>query len=199
MNKDKIDPNTENQFGGGGTQRLEEIDHSDGDYGKYFIPVTTDDCRKIQYAHSLEREGVSYLAPDVLQRVWYYEAFPIRGAEIRWHYCAFDPLSFEYGDGRAPWPVGYCNGNCPVHATEEEAREHFRQYILDKCEFTKWEEESKGSPTRNVAKMAGFLGQMGFVTIPAHDRDIPLCDKHSDRDSLDKLFLLSDFQEFVSC
>ena len=81
MNKDKIDPNTENQFGGGGTQRLEEVDHNDG-YGEYFTPVATDGGGKIQYAYSLERKGVSYLAPDALQSVRYYEAFPIRGLKF---------------------------------------------------------------------------------------------------------------------
>lgn len=193
---------TAKEFRINGDSPLEEINHED-DYGEYFTPITTDSGGIIQYARSLDREGVSYVAPDILDKVWYYEAFPIRGAEIRWHYCVFDPLEFEHGDGRGPVAVGYCDENCLGHPTEEEAREHFRQYILDKCEFvTALSEGMKcrvcGSSAKNVAELASFLGQMGFVTIPSHDRQIPLCASHSNRDALDKLFLLSDFQEFVS-
>lgn len=190
------------EFNGSEASRLEEIDLEDG-CDEYFAPITIDGGRKIQYARSLERSGFSYLAPDGLERVWYYEAFPIRGTEVRWHFCRFDPVAFECGDKSGPSPVGYCKRNCPGHATEEEAREHFRQYILDKCEFVTASGEGVkcrvcGSSAKKVAELANFLGQMGFVTIPLHDRRIPLCARHSNRDTLDKLFRLSDFQEFVS-
>jgi hypothetical protein len=34
------------------------------------------------------------------------------------------------------WPVGLCASGCPGHATEQEAREHWRLYLIQGIEFT---------------------------------------------------------------
>lgn len=41
----------------------------------------------------------------------------------RWHYT-------QRNDDRI-WPIGYCADGCPGHQTSDEAREHFRVYVLD--------------------------------------------------------------------
>lgn len=44
-----------------------------------------------------------------------------------WHYtCANDDFIY---------PVGYCADNCPGHATEQEAKDHYKEYLLDNVQI----------------------------------------------------------------
>lgn len=43
----------------------------------------------------------------------------------KWHYTTHNRRL-----GTAP--IGYCANDCPGHGTAEEARDHYRQYMLDK-------------------------------------------------------------------
>ncbi|MCX6927045.1 MAG: hypothetical protein NT154_28145 [Verrucomicrobia bacterium] len=166
--------------------------------GEYFAPEKTG---QVRYGKRLDDEDCDYLAPDMVQHVVFYEGFPYKGATgILWHYCAFDPLDYE-ATGQVPWPVGHCANGCPGHASPDEAREHFRKYLVDKAEFKRCTEPVPcrvcGRPTQQWASLAGSLGSMGDVTIPAHDRVIALCQDHLNRKTLGDIFRLSDFQEFV--
>ena len=49
----------------------------------------------------------------------YYSARKLKETGL-WHYTV------------GSHPVGYCADDCPGHATEEEACEHYKQYLLDK-------------------------------------------------------------------
>lgn len=41
----------------------------------------------------------------------------------KWHFTSMN-------DGQI-WPIGYCADGCPGHDTEQEARDHQREYVLD--------------------------------------------------------------------
>lgn len=45
-----------------------------------------------------------------------------------WHYVSAH-------HSRGTYPIGYCAVGCEGHETEEEAREHARQYLLDHLTF----------------------------------------------------------------
>jgi len=45
-----------------------------------------------------------------------------------WHYT----VALDENDKRGlAYPVGYCADDCPGHATEHEAREHYAQWVCD--------------------------------------------------------------------
>lgn len=45
----------------------------------------------------------------------------------RWHYCC--------SHNGSAYPVGLCAKDCPGHATAQEAREHYRQGLLQDLRF----------------------------------------------------------------
>ena len=97
----------------------------------------------------------------------------------KWHYTT-------HNKRLGTRPIGYCAENCPGHDTAEEAREHYRQYRLDKellfhddhenprtlhkCEHAGCEEYTSGSAT---------MGPYLFWY---------LCSEHRTRDAVEILF-----------
>lgn len=78
-------------------------------------------------------------------------------------------------------PVGYCADNCPGHPTADEARLHYRTYLLDTAfeETTvRWSDcKVCGAPTKRIITVGP--GRMEFY---------PVCDAHADRrTTLDQL------------
>jgi hypothetical protein len=76
-------------------------------------------------------------------------------------------------------PVGYCADSCPGHDTPEEAREHYRQYLLDKCvvPIVMLEEQRKCLECGEWTQDA--------VLIDARER-LVLCKEHQGREFLEK-------------
>lgn len=89
-----------------------------------------------------------------------------------WHYTCRN-------DDRV-WPVGYCAQDCPGHATPEEAREHYRQYLLDNARYDGYlrDEQRKceicGAWTQRYAE-----GPHIFMHV--------LCDEHCNREGLSQV------------
>lgn len=100
----------------------------------------------------------------------YYEARQ-RSDGSGWHYTCEN-------DGQI-WPVGYCRDHEP-HPTAQEAKDCFRQYLLDDISDTTYGDwtgcEVCDEPTKKGLSTRGPLGQ-GF----------PLCDRHRTPAQVEKL------------
>lgn len=89
-----------------------------------------------------------------------------------WHYTCYnnDEVSL----------VGYCAKDCPGHVSPEEAREHYKQYLLDHARYggILYDEQHKceicGTWTQRYAD-----GPHIFIHF--------LCDKHYNREGLDQV------------
>lgn len=75
------------------------------------------------------------------------------------------------------YAVGYCAQDCPGHPTPDEAREHFRLYLLDNARYD--------GVLRECEVCSAWT--QGYAHIPlAMERHI-LCDEHRSRETLDKV------------
>lgn len=93
-----------------------------------------------------------------------------------WHYTVYvDSLKLTY-------PIGYCADNCPGHATPDEAREHYRQYLLD--------EQLTYGDQQDVQYRCSACQEWttGYAHIPDLVRYWPLCSAHQTREEVEKLF-----------
>ena len=90
-----------------------------------------------------------------------------------WHYTA-------QNDDRI-FPVGYCAQGCAGHATPEEAREHYRIYLLDNAQYdhTMHQEQRK-------CEVCGSWTQ-GYASIPLNMEQHILCNEHRNRETLDRV------------
>lgn len=89
----------------------------------------------------------------------------------RWHYTA-------QNDNRV-FPVGYCAQGCPGHATPEEAREHYRLYLLDNAKY-----DGKIQGEQRKCEVCGLWVQT-YASIPLNMEMHFLCDEHCNRETLD--------------
>lgn len=107
----------------------------------------------------------------------YYDAREMAGEQGKpsgiWHYTAEN-------DGRI-FPVGYCAQGCAGHATPEEAREHYRLYLLDNANY-----EDRLVSTQQKCEVCGEWTQ-GIASIPVNMESHVLCDEHRNRETLDKI------------
>jgi len=73
-------------------------------------------------------------------------------------------------------PIGYCADGCKGHDTPEEAREHYRDYILDKARF--------GVEMRQTLKCreCGEDTYLAVITLPR--TIVSLCGDHHTRECL---------------
>lgn len=161
-----------------------------------FQPLTNGKGTTLQYG------GEDYDPPDTeVERIRYFQPIPFRGEKERYHFCALEPHE------GVPRPVGYCATECAGHDTEEEAREHFRQFMLDS--LVRWRRLSQpcricGTITTDCA-MLGFTISSGAqlnipvhkLSIPFHDLEIPLCPAHLNRTVVEQIFQLSNFHELI--
>jgi hypothetical protein len=88
-----------------------------------------------------------------------------------WHYTAQND---DY-----VYPVGYCAQDCPGHATPEEAREHYRLYLLDTARY-----DGVSKDEQRKCEKCGEWTQ-GYVHIPLSMERHVLCDNHRNRETLD--------------
>ena len=99
------------------------------------------------------------------------------------HYCCYLYPANE------PTPVGYCAQNCKGHSSKESAREHYRQYLIDRyAQYT-----GKLATSSECA----ICGQMTthYASLDFHyEWEIaPLCADHLDRVGFAKAFVLHDY------
>lgn len=103
-----------------------------------------------------------------------YEALQMRDAEGNsglWHYTVTN-------DDRT-LPVGYCAQNCPGHATPDEAREHYRLYLLDHATYDGFLNDEQ----RRCERCGKWTQH--YASIPINMERHILCDEHCNRETLD--------------
>lgn len=88
-------------------------------------------------------------------------------------------------DGRT-YPVGYCSGNCEGHPTADEAREHYKKYLLDQAKY-----DAKLSDMQRPCEVCGEWTQL-CAEIAFEMELHPLCDAHRNREELSKLVVVGD-------
>lgn len=103
-----------------------------------------------------------------------------------WHYtCTNDHKT---------WPTGYCAQGCTGHATPDEAREHYRQYLLDTADFDGRLGQSSTSRTERKCEADGCdVWTDRFASVgPGRMEMHFLCDQHRNRENLDPLVIAGD-------
>lgn len=78
-------------------------------------------------------------------------------------------------------PAGYCADGCPGHPTPEEAREHYKQYLLDH----RLRLDGKNGDTQHKCKVCGEWTQgVAFLD----ETPFALCDEHRTREKVSELY-----------
>lgn len=90
-----------------------------------------------------------------------------------WHYTL-------QNDGRI-YPIGYCR-ECPGHSTEEEAQEHYRQYMLDTSRYSLIM-SGVMMPCEACGAWTSRYAEVGPDFLERHI----LCEAHQTKDDLSKL------------
>ena len=105
----------------------------------------------------------------------YYDARELAGVDGQssglFHYTA-------QNDDRI-FPVGYCAQGCAGHATPEEAREHYRLYLLDNARY-----DGELLSEKRKCETCGEWTQT-YASIPLNMETHILCDEHCNRETLD--------------
>ncbi len=105
----------------------------------------------------------------------YYDAREISGEKGTssglWHYTA-------QNDGRI-FPVGYCAQECVGHPTPEEAREHYRLYLLDSAQYDGMMQDEQ----RKCEVCKKWTQYYAYIPL-AMTKHI-LCNEHCNRETLD--------------
>lgn len=95
-----------------------------------------------------------------------------------WHYTRHNKRSGTY-------PIGYCAHDCPGHATAEEAREHYKQYLLDNATF---KDDSAEPEHLHRCEVEGCKTLTdGSVSMPGYGVHRTLCKDHRNRETLEKI------------
>ena len=105
----------------------------------------------------------------------YYDAHEMRNEQGDpgglWHYTLEN-------DGRI-MPVGYCAQDCLGHTTPEEAREHYRLYLLDNAKY-----DGMLQGEQRQCEICGLWTQ-SYAHIPLNMEAHFLCEEHLNRETLD--------------
>jgi hypothetical protein len=108
----------------------------------------------------------------------YYDAREMRNTQGDpgglWHYTL-------QNDDRI-YPVGYCAQGCAGHATPEEAREHYRLYLLDNARY----DDGVMIDEMRKCEVCGEW-TMFYAHIPLNMERHILCDEHRNRETLDRV------------
>lgn len=78
-------------------------------------------------------------------------------------------------------PVGYCAQNCPGHSTPDEAREHYRLYLVDSATYNGVLQGEQ----RECESCKDWT--QGYASIPINMERHILCDKHRNHETLNQL------------
>jgi len=100
-----------------------------------------------------------------------------------YHYCCH----VYPGDG--VWPVGYCCQGCPGHPSKAEAREHYRQFLIDR--FGQYGGRLNSSASCALCGRATSF----FAHVDYHFEwgPVALCPDHLNREGLASAFVLRDY------
>ena len=100
-----------------------------------------------------------------------------------YHYCCH----VYPGDG--VWPVGYCCQGCPGHPSKAEAREHYRQFLIDR--FGQYGGRLNSSASCALCGRATSF----FAHVDYHFEwePVALCPEHLNREGLASAFVLRDY------
>lgn len=113
----------------------------------------------------------------------YYRPLELKDTEGKatglWHYTVTN-------DGRSH-AVGYCAADCSGHATPDEAREHYKEYLVNEC--TRY--DGKLSDMQKHCEVCGEWTQR-IAEIPIEMSVYPLCDLHCNREEVSKLLKVGD-------
>ena len=91
-----------------------------------------------------------------------------------WHYtCA---------NNDDVYPVGYCADNCPGHSTEDEAIDHYKQYLLDEARFTDPKDDNLWPKYKCDIKDCVNHGSVS-VSVGGYSH-YNLCQDHANKDNL---------------
>jgi hypothetical protein len=124
--------------------------------------------------------------PKPVLAIRYYMPLKIAAgceSSTRYHYCCY-----LYPAGQA-WPVGYCARGCQGHDTKAGAREHYRQFLIDRFgQYT-------GTLTSTSACSVCGRPTTHCALIDYHyEWDvIGLCPDHLNREGLAASFVLHDY------
>lgn len=77
------------------------------------------------------------------------------------------------------FPVGYCAQGCVGHATPDEAREHYRIYLLDSAKY-----DGMLQGEQRQCEVCGLWIQT-YAHIPLNMEAHFLCNEHLNRETLD--------------
>jgi hypothetical protein len=100
-----------------------------------------------------------------------------------YHYCC------HVYPGDKVWPVGYCSRGCPGHPSKAEAREHYRQFLIDR--FGQYAGRFNSSGVCAVCRRETVC----FACIEYHFEwePVALCPDHLNREGLASSFVLRDY------
>lgn len=105
----------------------------------------------------------------------YYQPRQLRGPDGQalplWHYTC--------QNGARIWPVGACAISCPGHATADEAREHYRAWLIANADMDGMQVEPWG-PCLVCQKRTPHVVALG----PGRMDLYALCDEHRTREHL---------------
>jgi hypothetical protein len=100
-----------------------------------------------------------------------------------YHYCCCLYPGYEV------WAVGYCSKKCSGHRSKTEAREHYRQFLIDK--FAQYDGRL------NSPAACGVCGRItthhAWIDYHFDWGVLPLCPKHLNREGLWAAFVLKDY------
>jgi hypothetical protein len=149
---------------------------------------------KYEDAQFSEKAGGSHRVPMLyrteglpvpVRAIRYYLPVEIYSPEIRnsYHFCC---CLFP---GNSVWPVGYCSKGCPGHLSKADAREHYRQFLIDRFGQFNGRLTSSG-----ICAVCGLETRF-FGSIDYHyDWEIvPLCPMHLNREGLMAGFVFRDY------
>jgi hypothetical protein len=125
--------------------------------------------------------------PLAVKAIRYYlpmEIYRQRNAALAlYHYCCYVYPT------NALTAVGYCAAACPGHSDREEARQHYREYLLDHyAQFN----GKLSSPS--VCSICGEkTATDAWVQFNRRWELAVLCNTHMNRESLAKVFVLTDY------
>jgi hypothetical protein len=124
--------------------------------------------------------------PAPVKAVRYYLPVEIQSATATaplYHYCC---CTFP---GNHVWPVGYCSKGCPGHESKDDARRHYRQFLIDR--FGQLSGRLNSTGTCAICGIATTF----YAWIDYHfEWDIvSLCPAHLNHEGLSRAFVYKDY------
>lgn len=143
----------------------------------------------MDYTHSTVGAPPNYKTnelPIPVTAIRYYLPVEMLSTDARvnlYHYCCC------LYPGYRVWPVGYCAEGCPGHHTRAEAREHYRQFLLER--FAQYGGRLNSPAACAVCGRNTSL----FASVEYHfDCEVvPLCSLHLNREGLLSTFVFKDY------